>query len=340
MLPFDAIEIIDGYEPKFMAGSLFQLPADLGGQVKLKKYASFAQIGRHKIDYGYLCLTINGLDGATYRIPGLLPDDEAFPNKLRVNSALRIGAVEKYLASFFRHLSEEKSKHREELSYLLHDLRSISTTITASAEKARDESEAGTHPADLFKGLISTQYLLKLRLDSLDFSVNNAENLVETKIFPKVDRVCRSFMTIASKRKISIRYEGSSFSTANVVSGFEFVPYALLDNAVKYSPNNSTITIRHHETDNQITFSVTSIGPSIEKDEEDKVFFAKYRGRSAVNNGYTGTGSGLYTCKRTLEKCGGTISVIIGDSQIETSKGPCRDITFTVMLPMQTKHYA
>ena len=233
MFPFDAIEIQNGYEPKFMAGTLFQLPADLGGAAKLRKYASFGQSGRHKIDHGYLCLAINGIDGATYRIPGLLPDDVNFPNKFGVNGALRIGIVEKYLASFFRHLSEGKSRSREELSYLLHDLRSISTTLTASAEKARDASEAGSFPADLFKGLISTQYLLKLRLDSMDFSVSNADKLVETKIFPKVDRVCRSFMTIASKRKISIRYEGNSFSTANVVAGFEFVPFTLLDNAVR-----------------------------------------------------------------------------------------------------------
>jgi len=339
IFPFDVIETKIGHASKLHTGQIFSLPSELGGTAKIGRYGDFRIPGKFAIDYGYVALVATGNDGTTYCVPGLLPKTIGFKNRFGVNSALEVDKVEKYLTGYLRENLLDRQRMRDELLLVMHDLRSISATISAMAEEARVANESGKVPQHLLESLVSTQYLLKLRQDSMDFEVegSQSEGLIETHIFRKVDRVSRAFMTIASKRNIMIRLHGSSFSTSRVPSGFEFVPFILMDNAVKYSPNNTTINVNFSEIGDRIRFDVSSIGPRIEPSECTSIFLAGYRGKAAQDGGHRGNGFGLYTCKRILNRCGGQVSVSVGANDISTTKGLCRDIKFSVEVPLLTK---
>ncbi len=339
MLPFDFIEMRAGVQPKFHSGQLFSLPAELVGASKIARYSQLYRQGIHTIDHGYVALVVSSSDGISYCVPGLIPNNSEFRNKLFVNDALRVDRVEKYLHTYIKERRRAQIEMRDKFMLVMHDLRSISTTLSAMAEEARLANEGGSVPQHLLESLASTQYLLKLRQDSLDFDLDHSEesDLIETFIFRKVDRVCRAFMAIASKKKVNIRYAGNSFSTARTPSGFEFVPFVVMDNAVKYSPNNTTINVKFEELDGLIIFSVSSIGPNISESEREAIFERGFRGAAATAGGHRGNGLGLFNCAQLLKKCGGSIFVSVGGEDIPTSKGVCRDITFTVRVPIANK---
>jgi K+-sensing histidine kinase KdpD len=72
----------------------------------------------------------------------------------------------------------------------------------------------------------------------------------------------------------------------------------LLDNALKYSPKESTIGFRLRKQSHAIHLHVTDEGPGIPDDEKKKIFRRFYRiGNEAIRK-TKGTGLGLYLCKR------------------------------------------
>ena len=86
----------------------------------------------------------------------------------------------------------------------------------------------------------------------------------------------------------------------------------LVDNALKYSPSASLITINACHDDSLISISVRDQGPGLTELEQSRVFEKFYRGRydgSAVQ----GTGMGLTIAKEIAEAHGGAVSV---ESQI------------------------
>ena len=81
----------------------------------------------------------------------------------------------------------------------------------------------------------------------------------------------------------------------------------LLDNAVKYTPNDGTISVAARLVGPKVEFAVQDSGTGIPLDEKDAVFNKFYRLRSAHKK--TGFGLGLAFCKLAVEAHGGSIWV-------------------------------
>lgn len=95
----------------------------------------------------------------------------------------------------------------------------------------------------------------------------------------------------AKKVKVSI---GTSYTHLECnVTALELIVQGLVDNALKYSPSNSLVTIDFQEVDYELVFSVSSYGPRIGDDEYDKIFEPFYRGRNAKAQNLGGSGVGL-----------------------------------------------
>jgi two-component system sensor histidine kinase KdpD len=78
----------------------------------------------------------------------------------------------------------------------------------------------------------------------------------------------------------------------------------LLDNALKYTPPASPITIIATGTDRAVTVEVADRGPGLPPGEEDKVFEKFYRGQPAAGRG---AGLGLAICHAIVKAHGGRI---------------------------------
>ena len=103
----------------------------------------------------------------------------------------------------------------------------------------------------------------------------------------------------------------------------------LLDNAVKYSPRESTVTIRVGKSVSFLRITVQDEGIGIPKPEYHAIFKRFYRGGQKAVQSKSGSGVGLYLAREIISMHQGTITVC---SNREKGKG--EGSTFTVQLPL------
>jgi two-component system, OmpR family, sensor histidine kinase KdpD len=82
----------------------------------------------------------------------------------------------------------------------------------------------------------------------------------------------------------------------------------LLNNALKYSPAHSPLTVSAEFTGSAIVIDVVDRGPGVAEDERERIFKKYYRGRAA-GGGSQGTGLGLSSAKCIVDAHGGEIWV-------------------------------
>ncbi|MDL2212760.1 HAMP domain-containing histidine kinase [Bacteroides sp. OttesenSCG-928-E20] len=81
----------------------------------------------------------------------------------------------------------------------------------------------------------------------------------------------------------------------------------LIDNAVKYSPESTTITIKSRIKENKLEISVADKGIGISGDKQKHIFDKFYRVPQGNLHNVKGYGLGLYYVKNMMDKLGGTI---------------------------------
>jgi len=83
----------------------------------------------------------------------------------------------------------------------------------------------------------------------------------------------------------------------------------LIDNAVKYTPDGSTITISAWRKENSIMVSIADNGPGIADDLKEQVFEMFYSGAHPIADSRRSLGLGLSLCKSIVMAHGGSIWV-------------------------------
>ena len=83
----------------------------------------------------------------------------------------------------------------------------------------------------------------------------------------------------------------------------------LLNNAIQYSPDESTITIKTIADKNSITIEVADEGIGIPQEEKTRIFDMFYTTGSSKVDGKRGMGIGLALCKSIIQAMGGKIDV-------------------------------
>lgn len=120
--------------------------------------------------------------------------------------------------------------------------------------------------------------------------------------------------------------------TQNVITGhvelIRQVIMNVLDNCVKYSEKNSTVLIEQwiQKNTSHAIIQVTNKSKfPISREDIDKIFSLGYRGQNAKSIVASGTGLGLYICKRIVEDVHG------GSIHVQTSGA--QDVVFTIKIP-------
>ncbi len=99
----------------------------------------------------------------------------------------------------------------------------------------------------------------------------------------------------------------------------------LVDNAIKYSPGQSTVRVEWKKDDERVAISVVDHGPGIPRKEQHAIFRKFVRGRAATDGHVQGTGVGLSMAQEIVRAHGGEIRL---DSEVG------RGSTFTIVLPV------
>ncbi len=114
---------------------------------------------------------------------------------------------------------------------------------------------------------------------------------------------------------------------------FEQVLFNILDNAAKYAPPETGITLQAKKTGGTVTIQIADEGPGLPEEDRERVFDKFYRVRAADKK-RAGTGLGLAIARGFMEAMGGTITAANRtDNPAEGRAGAI----FTLSLPIPPK---
>lgn len=213
-------------------------------------------------------------------------------------------------------------KHKQEelrstlLRAISHDLRSPLTGISGNAELLLNNAKLlqEEKKQDIFEDIYDDSIWL----------LNLVENLLSITRFDKGEiRIRKESESISDVIEETLSHLGRKKENFNIVPIIDAenlyakmdarlisqVIFNLVDNAMKYSPQKSTITIIAKANGNDIEVSVCDEGAGISEKEKNNIFDMFYTVKNTVADGRRGLGLGLALCKSIINAHGGEITV-------------------------------
>jgi PAS domain S-box-containing protein len=225
---------------------------------------------------------------------------------------------------------------REFVSMVCHDLRNPLSSLQLFHEMLASGyigGLTGSGPKLLTNAQRCTENLLTLtndmlELDRLDYSSGGSADLVRSRLTLDriIDQAIGSVEGSLTSKQIAINYAPTDLELEVDELKILRVMTNLLNNAVKFSPEKSTIKIAVVEKHGQATISVTDEGRGIPASMHEAIF-DKFK-QVSLKDARRGSGLGLAICKKFVESHNGTIGV-----SSEPGQGSTFWFTLAVLVP-------
>ena len=243
-------------------------------------------------------------------------------------------------AELVRALSETERLEIEKSHFLdvvAHDLKSplasIETLVTSTLSVYGDELPPKV--TEVLKRIPHrTEKLLSFIQELLDFSkIRNIDKVQvpfkPLNFLPIVTSTVEMHISEAIEKHITITL--NSDPDIPTIMGnkthLEHMVSNLISNAVRYTPENGSVTVKITADHSNVILTVADTGIGIPDDELSCIFDDFYRARNARSANASGTGLGLSISKSIVEKHGGTMSVAstLGEGTVFTVRLPRAD---------------
>lgn len=211
-----------------------------------------------------------------------------------------------------------ESLRRDFVANVSHELRTPVTAILSAAETLDITLEKDPDGSRRFLGIIerNASRLQRLIEDLLDLSrIESRELRLRPERFalePFVSTVLGMFRDRAEKKRVGLVVDVAASVEAELDRrALEQVLTNLVDNAVKYCAEGSTVTVRAEPSEGArgVRLRVEDDGPGIEQKHLPRLFERFYRVDAGRSREMGGTGLGLAIVKHLVEAMGGTIAV-------------------------------
>lgn len=195
------------------------------------------------------------------------------------------------------------------LASVSHDLRTPLTAIKGIA----NEIWRGGDPDRALTIEQEADRLNTIVTDLLDFSLVNAGNLPLAIALNTADDVVGVALERVEALDGSGRVQIHIENEGGILVGlFDFAHTTraltnLLENALKYSPDGTPVTLRATRRRDRIRFTVEDCGPGVTPGEEERVFEPFYRG-ARIADGTRGTGLGLSIARQLADAQHGSLT--------------------------------
>lgn len=226
-----------------------------------------------------------------------------------------------YLAASLNYMASEVARAEDNQKKLVanvsHDFRSPLTSIKGYLEAMLD----GTIPPELYEKYLNivlneTERLTKLTNSLLTLNNLNTKGMMLTKSVFDINRIIRntaaSFEGTCRQKTIAIELilTGDKLYVTADVDKIQQVLYNLLDNAIKFSHQNSVIKIETTEKHNKVFVSVKDSGIGIPKNDLKLIWDRFYKSDLSRGKDKKGTGLGLSITKEIINAHDEHINVI------------------------------
>lgn len=240
------------------------------------------------------------------------------------------------LAGRLQQASTERERQEQQrkdfISNISHELRTPVTVIRGSLEALHDGVVSDPAKAqDYYRQMLAeSTYLERMVNDLLDLAkLQNPEYSME---FEPVDLnqiladVIRSGERLAASKPLTIRYTTSTAAAVFTFQGdynrLRQMFLIVLDNAIKFSPPESTVDVRLEGGASLYTVSIADEGPGM-SDEEKQHIFDRFSAQKSEQN-KSGTGLGLSIASEIARRHG---------IRIDVESSPGKGSTFRFRVP-------
>ena len=238
----------------------------------------------------------------------------AYDRRVRITG--RFKEIERLGAAFNRMLDRIQSllKSMKEINdNIAHDLRSPLARIRGiaemnllkedSIEDYRDMAASTVEECDALIGMINTM----LDITEAEAGVNGVQT-EEFELVALIREACELFRPLAEDKKINLKTRlPESLTLHSDRKKMQRIVTNLLENAIKYTPEDGTISVSAEAQDGQIQIDFEDSGVGISENDLPHIFERFYRCDQSRSEG--GVGLGLSLVKAYTESLNGTIHV-------------------------------
>ncbi|MDD4278543.1 hypothetical protein GX645_06195 [Candidatus Sumerlaeota bacterium] len=249
---------------------------------------------------------------------------------------LVITAIPNFPQMFFIFLHDETEAHkvaamrRDFIANVSHELRTPLTIIRGYVETLMDPDYRTPEALNEYLPIIldNTKQMHTLIIDLMDLSrleSSGARRLAAINLKTEIEGAIASSRVLAKEKKIKIIH--AKLDAVDVqadVNNFPRVLINLIENAIKYTPNEGTIRI-YTELDNSkehVTVHITDNGMGIPNDDQERIFERFYRVRGTTAS-VRGSGLGLAIVKHALQ-------LMDSEIKLNSTLGEGSDFYFTL----------
>ncbi len=255
---------------------------------------------------------------------------QAHANVLRDGRGAIIGTV--IVLNDMTRIRQLENIRREFVANVSHELRTPLTLVKGYVETILESGVDSPEDTERFIRIISRHVdrlnnIIEdlLSLSRIEQSSDHDEiSLQKGQVAEIADQVIEIQRSAAAERRITIR----NLCPPDLIAKFshsllEQALLNLVDNAVKYSPDGSTVSISASSSDGMVAVQVTDNGPGISTEHHGRIFERFYRVDRGRSRDLGGTGLGLAIVKHIAIAMGGRVAV---------DSAPGKGSTFTIFL--------
>ncbi len=244
----------------------------------------------------------------------LLVDEAEFPPAMGIARVINLVDIAE--------VKRLEAERRETLAFLSHDIRA---PLAMAVEQLRSSQRSPEALTRLRVQLTRAHELAEEFLATSRAEISDEAAFQEIDLCGLLQQAADAVYPLAQSRKVALIRE-IPVDPVWVKGEFgllERMAVNLIQNAVKYSPENTHVRIELADSGNKAGFCVTDSGPGIPEVELPRLF-KRFSRLEPAGNTVSGAGLGLYFVRIVAEKHGG---------QVKADSGPDGGARFCVSLP-------
>lgn len=234
---------------------------------------------------------------------GLAPiDSQYYPQEL-------IPTIEE-MNHLFGRIQQAQAEQKQFIADAAHELRTPVTALNLQTKILMSQFPEHEALINLSKGLARIQHLVTqlLALAKQDVGLNLIEPNTEFRLNDVALNCVEQLVNLAMQKEIDLGFERNDVIEMNSLeSTIHSIIFNLIDNAIKYTPNQGIINISvYSDQDNFACVQIEDSGVGIDPENYDKVLKRFYRVHHHLE---VGSGLGLSIVDKAIQRLGGTLQL-------------------------------
>lgn len=234
---------------------------------------------------------------------GLAPiDSQDYPQEL-------IPTIEE-MNHLFGRIQQAQAEQKQFIADAAHELRTPVTALNLQTKILMSQFPEDEALINLSKGLARIQHLVTqlLALAKQDVGLNLIEPNKEFRLNDVALNCVEQLVNLAMQKEIDLGFERNDVIEMNSLeSTIHSIIFNLIDNAIKYTPNQGIINISvYTDQDNFACVQIEDSGVGIDPENYDKVLKRFYRVHHHLE---VGSGLGLSIVDKAIQRLGGTLQL-------------------------------